>query len=282
MEHDLIVIGGSAGALEPLSTILGGLSSTFPAAVCVVMHTPPDSNSVLTEILARSTVLPVAYAMDSAPLVRGRVFVAPPDHHLVIHAGALSVHQGPRENGFRPAIDPLFRSAARVYGPRVIGVVLSGAMDDGTFGLAAIKEAGGLAVVQHPYEASTPSMPLSAIQSVEVDHIVRAKEISDVLTQAATSTAAESTLPPPIIGTAEVDSRDIELNSVSPDKLSAEQGAPSIYSCPECGGTLWELQEGNGFRFRCHTGHGFTPEILLAELRSARSSRTSTSPTWKS
>jgi two-component system, chemotaxis family, protein-glutamate methylesterase/glutaminase len=267
MERDLIVIGGSAGALEPLSAILGGLTSTLSASIFVVIHTPAESGSILPEILARSTVLPVAYAVDGAPILRGRISVAPPDHHLLIHAGTMSVTQGPRENGFRPAVDPLFRSAAKVYGSRVVGVILSGAMDDGTFGLASIKEAGGLAVVQHPYEATTPSMPLSAIQSVEVDHIIRSAEIPAILVASATSTDSAASLPMPPSETRPtlLQSRDIELNGVSPDHLACLQGSPSIYSCPECGGALWEMQEGSEFRFRCHTGHGFTPEILLAQ-----------------
>ncbi|HUQ68401.1 MAG TPA: chemotaxis protein CheB [Planctomycetaceae bacterium] len=265
--RDLIVIGGSAGALEPLTDILQGLGSTFGGAVFVVVHTPADSNSALPAILARSTVLPVAYAVQGEAIVRGRVYVAPPDHHLLVQSGTITVTQGPRENGFRPAIDPLFRSAAKIYGDRVVGVILSGAMDDGTFGLGAIKTAGGVAIVQHPYEATTPSMPLSAIQSVEVDHIVRAREISQILAEASTNGDSAEVLPfPPQPEQPTLqESRDIELVGISPDRLAAREGGPSYYTCPECGGTLWELQEGGDFRFRCHTGHGFTATTLLAE-----------------
>lgn len=265
MERDLVVIGGSAGALEPLSLILGKLPAQFPAAVFVVLHTSSESVSVLPEILGRATPLPVAYAVDQEPIHRGRVYVAPQNYHLRMTGAAVSIQHGPHENGFRPAIDPLFRSAARSYGSRVIGVLLSGAMDDGTFGLSAIKEAGGLAVVQHPYEAMMPSMPLSAIQNVEVDHIVRAKDIAKLLLASTGITAAETALDPLSVPTRSVDERDITLDSVPPDELTAVKGPPVCYSCPECGGTLWEVEENGQFRFRCHTGHGFTPKSLLDE-----------------
>lgn len=267
VDRDLIVIGGSAGALEPLAGILNDLPSGLPAAVLVILHTSAGSGSALPEILARNTVLPVSYAVDNEPLLRGRVYVAPPDRHLLVKSGTLSIIQGPRENGFRPAIDPLFRSAAEIYDSRVTGVILSGALDDGTFGLAAVKDAGGLAIVQHPYEATIPSMPLSAIQNVEVDHIVRSKEIAQILIEGVRTTNDEPTSPlPPISGAlaAEKD-RDITLAGAPPDQLVHQQGLPSIYSCPECGGTLWEVEERGQFRFRCHTGHGFTPDTLLAE-----------------
>lgn len=269
MARDLVVIGGSAGALEPLSNVLQGLGSDFDGAILVALHTSADSSGALPEILSRATSLPVAYARDGETIERGRVYLAPPDHHLRVQVGRVSVMQGPRENGFRPAIDPLFRSAALNYGSRVIGIVLSGAMDDGTFGLSAIKEAGGLAIVQHPYEATTPSMPLSAIQNVEVDYIVRAREITQILHREISSEEE------PIAGLTpsaqavpdETELRDVALNGTNPDELSITQGPPSIYSCPECGGALWEVHQGKNFRFRCHTGHGFTAESLLSEQK---------------
>jgi two-component system chemotaxis response regulator CheB len=175
------------------------------------------------------------------------------------------VERGPRENGFRPAIDPLFRSAAKAYGSRVVGLILSGALDDGTFGLMAIKQAGGTAVVQHPYEALVPSMPLSAIQNVEVDHIVRTTELAPLIIQ--TSMAGLKATPPSgreqqlIIDHDVAGERDITLDPKRPDAFTTP---PSHFACPECGGSLWEVKEGNLERFRCHTGHGFTVEALLA------------------
>ncbi|MEX2173264.1 MAG: chemotaxis protein CheB [Pirellulaceae bacterium] len=261
-DQDIIVIGGSAGALEGLTTLLKGLPSSLPACLFVVIHTSSDSSGMLPQILERNGNLQALFPGSPEPLEYGRVYVAPPDHHMMITAGGVSAVTGPRENGFRPAIDPLFRSAAEHYRERVVGIILSGALDDGTFGLMAVKEAGGKAIVQHPYESLLPSMPLSAIQSVEVDHIVRASEIAPLLTAAAASTAQNgSHRPAPAPGRPDRTDRDVTLTSVNPDLL---QGPPSIFSCPECGGILWEIGEGGSFRFRCHTGHGFAPEALLS------------------
>src|SRR5262249_4762602 len=153
------------------------------ATILAVLHTSPQGGGALPQILQRDATIPISYGVDGERIERGHVYVAPPDHHLVLEDGTLSVSRGPRENGFRPAVDPLFRSAAKAYSDRVVGVVLSGAMDDGTFGLIAVKEAGGTAIVQHPYEAFVPSMPLSAIQNVEIDHIVRCGDIPLLLIQ---------------------------------------------------------------------------------------------------
>src|SRR5688572_18409034 len=182
--QDIIVVGGSAGGLEAFSKVLWGLPRKLNASIFVVLHTSPQGGAALPPVLERSGVLPVVFGEDGESIRRGQVYVAPPDHHLTIEGNKVAVHRGPRENGFRPAIDPLFRSAAKHFGGRVVGVVLSGALDDGTFGLMAIKEAGGAAVVQHPYEAFVPSMPLSAIQNVEVDHIVRLEEMPALLIKA--------------------------------------------------------------------------------------------------
>jgi two-component system, chemotaxis family, protein-glutamate methylesterase/glutaminase len=259
-DRDIIVIGGSAGALEPLLAVVRGLPAKLGASLFVVLHTSPDSAGALPQILQRAGILTAEFAADGDRISAAHIYVAPADRHLLIRSGTLAVISGPRENGFRPAIDPLFRSAAQAYSRRVVGVILSGALDDGTFGLMAIKQAGGMAVVQHPDEALIPSMPLSAIQNVEVDHIVRSGEMAPVLVQATerTKMGEETTRPTKMPASAD---RDISLASETPDKLD---GPPSLFSCPECGGTLWELAEGGSFRFRCHTGHGFTPDSLLS------------------
>jgi two-component system chemotaxis response regulator CheB len=267
--QDIIVIGGSAGGLEALMTVLQGVPGTLRAAVFIVLHTSPESEGVLPQILARHCNLPVAYPENGEPIEAGCVYVAPPDYHLLLAPGAIGVIRGPRENGFRPAIDPLFRSAAKEYDGRTVGVILSGALDDGTFGLMAIKDAGGTAIVQHPYEAFMPSMPLSAIQNVEVDHIVRAAEISPLLTRAAAEglqpsgreprPAASRPTPSPNRERSLLETAD--LAGKQPDKIAEP---PTFFSCPECGGTLWEVHDHGQSRFRCHTGHGFTPDTLLA------------------
>jgi two-component system chemotaxis response regulator CheB len=263
--QDIIVIGGSAGGLEATEKLLSGLSRNLNAALFVVLHTSPQGGAALPQILERSGTLPVSFAIDGDKIELGRVYVAPPDHHLTLENGTISVQRGPLENGFRPAVDPLFRSAAKQYDGRVVGVVLSGALDDGTFGLMAVKEAGGTAIVQHPYEAFVPGMPLSAIQSVEVDHIVRVSEMPPLLMKATESGLGGKGRPQRRTNdsSADVDptGRDIQLNGVPPDTLV---DPPSTFVCPECGGTLWEVQEGGLRRYRCHTGHGFTGNTLLA------------------
>ncbi len=262
--QDIIVIGGSAGGLEALAKVLSGIPRNIRASVFVVLHTSPQSGHALPQILERNASLPVAFGVDGEAPKPGHIYVAPPDHHLTFEDGVMSVERGPRENGFRPAIDPLFRSAAKEYGGRVAGVILSGAMDDGTFGLIAVKEAGGVAIVQHPYEAFVPSMPLSAIQNVEVDHIVRCEEIPALLIKAAegglhsrararAGNGAESDVDPT--------NRDIDLSVVQPDAIGTP---PSKFVCPECGGSLWEVDEAGLKRYRCFTGHGFTVDTLLA------------------
>jgi two-component system chemotaxis response regulator CheB len=259
----IVVLGGSAGALEAISTVLGGLPGNLDASLFIVLHTAPQGGGALAQILGRATGIKVEAAVDGAPIERSRVYVAPPDHHLTLSRESMQVERGPRENGFRPAIDPLFRSAAKVFDSRAVGVILSGALDDGTFGLMALKQAGGAAIVQHPYEAFLPSMPLSAIQNVEVDYIVRSNEIAPLLIQASmtglTKTRPETEQPatPEEAG----GQRDITLDTKRPDDFVTP---PSHFACPECGGTLWQLKEGNLERFRCHTGHGFTIEALLS------------------
>ena len=256
--HDMIAIGGSAGGMDGLMTVLKGLPTQMEAAIFVVLHVSPESAGVLPQILTRGGNLPAAFPNSREKIEYGRVYVAPPEHHLLVVGNDVLAIGGPRENGFRPAIDPLFRSVANAFGSRSVGIVLSGALDDGTFGLLAIKKAGGTAIVQHPYEARLSSMPLSAIQKVEVDHIVRCHEMAPILVELLDGQPTGG-LPPP--ATVEKGDRDVFLTTVSPDKL---EGPPSLYSCPECGGTLWEFKEQGLSRFRCHTGHGFTPETLLA------------------
>jgi two-component system, chemotaxis family, protein-glutamate methylesterase/glutaminase len=189
--HDLVVIGASAGGVEALQAVVAGLPAHLAAAVLVVMHTPPTRDSRLPAILGRAGVLPTAHAHDGEPIRPGQIYVAPPNYHLTVEAEALRLVQGPTENGFRPAVDPLFRTAARAYEARVVGVVLSGALDDGAAGLTAIKRLGGVTVVQDPDEALVPSMPRSAIDFDHVDHVLPAVAIAQLLVRLAESAAPE-------------------------------------------------------------------------------------------
>lgn len=179
--HDVVVIGASAGGLQALKQLFEGLPATFPAAVLIVVHVRSNGTGALPEILARAGRLPVEFAADGDAIVPGRVYVAHADRHLLITDDGLRVVHGPRENGFRPAIDPLFRTAARIYGSRVVGIILSGALSDGVYGLSVIKEHGGVAVVQHPADAIVPTMPRNAMSVVDADHVVPVSEMAALL-----------------------------------------------------------------------------------------------------
>ncbi|HEY2586443.1 MAG TPA: chemotaxis protein CheB [Tepidisphaeraceae bacterium] len=183
--RDVIVIGASAGGLQALEDLVGGLPKDLAASLFIVVHTSPTANGMLPQILTRHSRLPVEFAVDRTRIRPGHVYVARPDHHLLIAPGQIRVTRGPKENGFRPAVDPLFRTAARTYGRRVVGVVLSGGLNDGTVGLSIIKHHGGIVICQDPADASFPSMPLSAVQNVEVDQILRAADISAALDELA-------------------------------------------------------------------------------------------------
>src|SRR5262245_5945334 len=182
-QRDLVVIGASAGGLQPLTTIIERLPADLQACVLIVVHTRADGSGVLPSILGRVGNLPVTFARDGDVLQRSHIFVARPDFHLIVTPTSLRVLHGPRENGFRPAVDPLFRTAGRALDNRVIGVVLSGALDDGTYGLNVIKHHGGVTVVQDPDEAVISSMPRSAIQHVDVDYVLPAEDIAPLLAQ---------------------------------------------------------------------------------------------------
>ncbi|HZR99825.1 MAG TPA: chemotaxis protein CheB [Chloroflexota bacterium] len=259
--HDLVVVGASAGGVEALAELVRGLSRNLPAAVCVVLHLPADSTSLLPQILSRAGALPAIHARDGELLRHGHVFVAPPDSHLVVEPGRLRLLAGPRENGHRPSIDVLFRTAAQAYGPRVVGVILSGTLDDGTAGLLAIKRRGGLAVVQQPADARYPGMPQSALEHVVVDEVLPVRDIPAALSRLAREPAPGEAAAPSAALQEEIRAAEVDLERLNRD---AYPGAPSVYTCPECSGSLWELRDGELLRYRCRVGHAFTAESLLA------------------
>lgn len=255
---DLFVVGGSAGGLAPLLTLVGGLPPTLGAALCVAIHSSPLGPGLLAKIVSAKNPLPCSYARDGERLVAGRIYCAPRDRHLLVAGDRLEVTHGPRENGFRPAVDPLFRTAARSFGPRVAGIVLSGMLGDGAYGLALIKRAGGVTIVQDPEEALAPSMPLTAMRSTEIDHVIAAAKMAPLIVQLASSAASPVT---PVSGEASTHGDPAEKGS----DLSNQRppGKLTPFTCPECGGTLWEAEETGQLRFRCHVGHAFSPESLL-------------------
>jgi two-component system chemotaxis response regulator CheB len=244
------------------------LPAELPAALLVVLHIPPDSPGYLPQILAGSGALPTSTAADGALIEPGNIYVAPPDHHLLVNeSGRMQTTRGPKENRARPAIDPLFRSAAAVYGRRVIGVILTGALNDGTAGLYMVKNRGGTAIVQDPRDAVEPSMPRSALENVDVDYCEPLHRIAQVLVHLTHEELQE---------VPEMQPNDMPKELEIEIKIARGQhareagitklGDPSMFTCPECHGTLLKLRDEHPLRFRCHTGHAFTADSLLAGL----------------
>ena len=264
--RDLVVIGGSAGALQALTTIVQQLPPSLRACLLVVLHTRTEVNGVLPQILSRVSQLPVELASNEAPLKPGKIYLARPDYQLLVERSRLLVVRGPRENGFRPAVDPLFRTAARTYGPRVVGIILSGALDDGTYGLSQVKEHGGVAIVQDPEEAVIPSMPSSALRHVTVDYVLPAAEIPAMIQRlSAERTEGDEAM-------AREDEPEPQLPEEEEVAVQAMEdlfGPPSALTCPDCGGALWEIENGKLTRYKCHVGHQFAPDSLAAEQRDA-------------
>ncbi|HST06191.1 MAG TPA: chemotaxis protein CheB [Chloroflexia bacterium] len=263
--HDIIVVGASAGGVEALITLVRGLPADLPAAVFVVLHIPAQAESALPRILNRNGSLPAIHAKDHQEIELGHIYVAPPDQHLLVDNGYVRLGRGAKENMHRPAIDPLFRSAARSYGSRVVGVVLSGALDDGTSGLKAIKERGGVAVVQDPNDASYSGMPLSAIQHVAVDYVGPISDMPLLLERLANESASEGVVS--VTDGIDKDHIDLEVeiaeNDLSDEGVLDKIGTPSHYACPDCHGTLWQIHDGDLVRFRCRVGHAYTAESMI-------------------
>jgi two-component system chemotaxis response regulator CheB len=261
--HDLVVVGGSAGGVEALRTLVEGLAADLPACVLVVLHLPRQgATSVLPAILARSSALPVRAAVDGDPLLPGTVLVAPPERHMVVCDGKVVLTSAAPENGFRPAIDVLFRSAAHDAGSKVVGVVLTGNLDDGSAGLLAVARHGGAALVQDPQDALFPGMPRNALASVPSASTAPLSALAEVVTRLVHSPPP----PPPALEqhAAAVDAVEVAMAlGESPGPYTADHpGVPSAWSCPDCSGVLWEIQDGPLLRFRCRTGHAWSVESL--------------------
>jgi two-component system, chemotaxis family, protein-glutamate methylesterase/glutaminase len=257
--HDIIVIGTSVGGIEAVTSLLGQLPAALPAKILMVIHLHPNSPCVLDRLLAAKTKLKVKFAQHEEPLQNGTVYLAPPDQHLLIKDGKALLSHGPRENRSRPAIDPLFRAAAVGYSTRVIGIVLTGMLDDGTTGLQAVKECGGIAIVQHPEDAQYPEMPASALKAVAVDHVATLSEMGALLMRL---TALPALKPVPV---PEHWRREMEISqgAGSPDMEENIMGELVPIVCPECGGALSALHSGQSVSYRCHEGHAFGQLSLL-------------------
>jgi len=262
-KKDIVVIGGSAGSHGVLKQIMADLPAEFPASIFIATHIPTHGSGYLADILGWSGPLPVSRAIDGAPIERGRVYVAVPDRHLLLVDGTMSLGDGPRENMTRPSIDPLFRSAALAYGPRTVGVVLSGLLNDGASGLSSIKACGGTAVVQTPLDAHSDDMPLAALEAVAADEVAPANELGQVLRKIVATNAGEAIACP--------EGLTLEVQIAAGSRLGAETlrkiALPSAISCPDCGGVLSEICDEEPLRYRCQIGHAYTAEVLADHTR---------------
>ena len=255
----IVVVGASAGGVEALTGFAESLPPDLDAAVLVVLHLSATARSVLPQILSRAQNLGATYPKNEQRIQRGRIYVAPPDHHLLVADDRLLLNRGPRVNCCRPAIDPLFRSAAVHYRERSIGIILSGTLDDGAEGLRAIKDAGGVAIVQSLAESAFTGMPNAAIEACSPDYVVRSREMGPLIEQilvkrlAPTNPSQEALI-------------ELAIEEMAGDpNASKELGAVSEFACPECGGCLWEIVDDRNFRFRCRVGHAYSARHLLDE-----------------
>jgi two-component system, chemotaxis family, protein-glutamate methylesterase/glutaminase len=274
MPYDLVVIGASAGGVEALKKLVSVLPEDLPAAVLVVLHVPPYGGSVLPAILDRAGPLPARHAGSGDATVAGQILVAPPDHHLFVDDSHTLLTRGSRENGHRPAVDVLFRSAARARGAGVISVVLSGVLDDGTAGAVAVRQHGGLVLVQDPEDASYPAMPESVLAHLTPDYVGSAGELGQLIDklcrapadgESAHGTPAEHQ--PAKHPLAELIDAELGMATLSDEVHDTPDrpGSPAGFSCPDCAGTLFEISDGVLTRYRCGVGHAWSPESLLGE-----------------
>jgi two-component system chemotaxis response regulator CheB len=260
-KRDIVVIGGSAGGTAALKLLVQGLPAEFPGTLFVTTHMASQQPSYLCDILGPLAKLPVVRATDGLPIEPGRIYLATPDRHLLLMGTTLRLGAGPRENMSRPAIDPMFRSAVMSYGSRVVGVILSGLLDDGVSGLRAVHDARGVTVVQHPLDAAEPDMPRAALETVPADHVVPASDMARLLLQIVQTEAADPA-PVPRELAFEVDvAAGARLGSTALRRIAD----PVALTCPDCQGVLSEIRTQKPLRYRCQTGHAYTAEQLVAK-----------------
>ena len=262
--RDIVLIGGSSGSYDVLRTVFSALPATLRASLFIVVHRPASTPEYLSQILASDSQLPVTTARDGEAFETGKAYIAPPDHHLLLRAdGHILLGHGPRENMARPAIDPLFRSGAAAFGPRVIAVILSGLLDDGASGLAAVKRCGGVAVVQDPLEAIEAEMPLSALRNAEVDYKAPAAQLSSTLAALTQEVAGPWSHPPADIALEVKIAAGMYVNTSTIEPIAD----PAPLSCPDCGGALSEIKGHLPLRYRCQIGHAYTAKFLDVEQK---------------
>jgi len=270
-KRDIIVIGSSAGGVYALQKLVASLPENLAASIFIVQHLAPGSKSILPAILSSKGHLTALHPEDGELIRHGYIYIAPPDFHMLIEGDKILVKKGPKENRFRPSIDALFRSAAYNYGPRVIGVVLTGMLDDGTSGMWSVKRLGGLGIIQEPEDAQYPAMPANVLEYVKVDYIAPLSEITSLL-----SNLSQESIPATASSLkAELQKSELERMKLEIDTAALrnafergimEIGELSPLTCPECHGVLVKLKEGTLIRYRCHTGHSYQASTLLASL----------------
>jgi two-component system chemotaxis response regulator CheB len=263
-KRNIVVIGASAGGFAVIKELIAGLPANSDLIILIVWHISPEVRGILPHVLNQNSKIYAAHGIDNEVLTPGRIYIAPPDRHMIVDGEVIRITKGPKENRFRPAIDPLFRSAAYFHGPRVIGVVLSGALDDGTAGLWTIKKNGGLAIVQDPQEAEVDSMPRSAIEGVTIDHITQVHMMPSLIMRLSMEDVPE-VIQLPI--DQERTKTEIRIAMEENEKYNVlKQGQLTQFTCPECHGVLVSIVDGGRSRFRCHTGHAFSADSLLTSI----------------
>ncbi len=260
--RDILAIGTSAGGVEALIFLVGRLQRNLPTSVLVTIHLPSHSRSSLDDVLTRAGPLPAVFAKDGDRLSKSHIYIAPPDRHLIVDDDRLVLGEGPRENNARPAIDPMLRSAAVCCGCRAIGVVLTGTLGDGASGLWAVHQAGGITVVQDPKDAAFAEMPLTALNRARPDHVVRLNDAPALLNRLAHEPAGEVK---PLPRSVKYEVEIARTGRSTMDQMD-EFGRRSVLGCPDCGGVMWEIDEGEFSRFRCHVGHTYTAELMSLAL----------------
>ncbi len=260
----VIVIGASAGGWDAINILCEKLPGNLQAAVLIVWHISPESQNYLPQMLTKKAKMRVESAVNNRKISEGHIYTAPPDNHLIIEDGSMRVVYGPKENRFRPAIDPLFRSAAYSYGHDAVGVLLSGMLSDGTAGLWSIKDMGGVTMVQDPDEAEFPGMPLNALKNVDIDYKISLSEMVPLLVKLTSEKIDKQD------NYEKPDKMGIEIKMISDQRVNdidvKKIGELSEFTCPECHGSLWKIEEGSIIRFRCRTGHAYSTQALLEEL----------------
>jgi two-component system chemotaxis response regulator CheB len=260
--RDVLAIGTSAGGVEALLFLAKRLPKNFPAAILVTIHLPSQARSSLDEILSRAGPLPATFAEQGASVAKGRIFIAPPGRHLLLDGDTLSLGVGPHENNVRPAVDPMLRSAAVCCGYRAVGAVLTGTQDDGASGLWVMNQCGGITVIQDPKDAAFPEMPLNALQRAKPQHIVKLADMPALLERLVHQSAGQPTPAPKSLQYEVEVARSGHSTMNDMDRI----GRRSVLTCPDCQGTMWEIDEDDLVRYRCHVGHAYTEETMALGL----------------